>query len=535
MQPLPRDNARFDFVLCCALCLLALALLSAIVYAAFSLEMGARLHLRYWAHAIPEVISQRYFGMRWDFTAFHGIVEILVNTVVRDILIPNPDATAALDAGERALRTARGAAGFDRSIVLIPFDDKGYADLTRLAFRLFGLHVPSILKAYLLLLSVSVAAYLMQFRNSLTALVILNLVLVGFYAGLFAFPLSKELGEVTNPRAIGMLSLVALSHIIFVLLRPGKLTRIGIIGVLIQTALIYFVFFCRSSESWQIFLVVTLALAYLARCYFRRKHVAQSASTTLAAFVAGAAILTFYQWVVFNPAYFKSHGQYRLTWHNIGIGFALHPDLATKFNLIIGDNGMFNIVAESARSRGLYERVFSGSDTILSNPIGDFALYDRLARDVVLEIIRDHPVETATLFAYYKPLEFMRTLAVASDMFVDSRRADSEARHITRPDRERLDAYLKFFRPLACAALLLIVAAMMMLTISDFAVVAAIIGLNFVGSLVPAMLSYPVYHIIGMSFASFSSLVYLMVSLVVWILVRVLTGRHPLLIFARRA
>jgi hypothetical protein len=451
-------------------------------------------------------------------------MELLVNTVVANVLIPDPDAATALNAGERALQAASIASGFDKSIVLVPYDDKGYTDLARISFRLFGVHVPSILKGYLLLLGISVATYLLQFRRNIRALVVLDFVLMGIYAGMFAFPLSRELGQITNPRAIGMLSWVAVVHILCVLLHPGRLNRNGIAAIGIQTSIVYLVFFCRSSESWQIALIATIGFGSLAYRSRRDRSAANSHQVALVGLFSGAAILTLYQWVTFHPAYFDSHGQYRLTWHNVGIGFALHPDLAREYRLQVGDNGMFRLVEEKARSLGLHAQVFGGNDTVLSNPISDFTTYDRLARSVVIDIVRRHPVETTSLFFYYKPMEFVHTLLRASDLETSEVRADmdAEARHISRSERDRLDAYLKLFRPLSCLAFLIVAVSIFVLTMSDVLSAAAMISLSFVGSLVPGFLSYPVYHIVGMSFATAASFLYFLGYLAVWISYRLL-------------
>ena len=48
------------------------------------------------------------------------------------------------------------------------------------------------------------------------------------------------------------------------------------------------------------------------------------------------------------------------------------------------------------------------------------------------------------------------------------------------------------------------------------------ISLSFVGSLVPGFLSYPVYHIVGMSFATAASFLYFLGYLAVWISYRLL-------------
>jgi hypothetical protein len=523
-------RCQFEGALRWALLVVAAILFAAIARDAFRLEMGDRLHPRYWAHAFPAIISAWDHGLAWDFTAYRGVMELLVNTVVANVLIPDPDAATALDAGERALQAASIASGFDKSIVLVPYDDKGYADLARISFRLFGVHVPSILKGYLLLLGISIATYLLQFRQNIRALVVLDFVLMGIYAGMFAFPLSRELGQVTNPRAIGLLSWVALVHILYALLHPVRLSRNGIAAIGIQTSIIYLVFFCRSPESWQIALIAVAGFGSLAYRSRRDRSPTNSPQIALVGLFSGAAILTLYQWVTFHPAYFDSHGQYRLTWHNVGIGFALHPDLAREYDLQIGDNGMFRLVEEKARSLGLHAQVFSGNDTVLLNPISDFTTYDRLARSVVIDIARRHPVETAYLFFYYKPMEFIHTMLRASDLESSEARPDmdAEARHISRPERDRLDAYLRLFRPLSCLAFLVAAASIFVLTMSDVLSAAAIISLSLVGSLVPGFLSYPVYHIVGMSFATAASFLYFLGYLAVWVSYRLLAGTRML-------
>lgn len=471
------------------LVVVAVGMAAGIVHAAWALGMADRVHLRYIAHAFPTVLSAMFYHLPWNYTAYQGVTRALV--MARD---------ASGSISDAALLAATHLSGFDQTIRFFPFDDKGYADLAWLGFKIFGVAIASVFWAYILLFVSSVGVYLLGLRNDLSALVLLNIVLAGVYAALFAFPVSRELGEITNPRALGLLSIIATAHLLYVTIRRAPLGVLGGVAVLLQSVLLVFVIFCRSPEIWQACLVGLVAVAMVVR--LGRRPPTFAPLIVIGALVLSLIGLNAYQHAFFHPNYFKSYGQYRLVWHNFGIGFALNPHLARAYGLTISDSAMFALVAKRAKEQGIYNQVFTNKDTLLLNPIGDFERYEKIARDIDIEIIAAHPWQAFLTFVFYKPRQLL--LAFKAAMWNgDARRPDFEVAYISDAERAKLDAYLTLYRPLP----LLVIAISGLAALGgakewEWRPMATVIGLIWLGTLIPPMASYPLYHIMGMTFAA---------------------------------
>lgn len=475
----------------------AVCLFLAVTFTGFRLGMTKQLHLRYTAHAIPAVISHMFYQLKWDYTAYEGVAEFLVKNRHNGL--------------EDVLDQACSLTDFNRKLRFFPYDDKGYASLTLIAFKLFGVSISSIFWCYVLLLGVSVAAMIMAMIDDIVGLILLNVTLGGICAALPAFPVSDELASVTNPRAIGILSSIALVHLLYYALIRRTTTAIDILAALVQASIITLVVFSRSSEIWQV--VFVLAVSGSSLCFWLiHRHF------TLNALISGLAMafcmlgLSVYQRTTFHPNYFQQQGQNRLMWHNAGLGFALHPKLASIYNLRISDGAMFEIIERKARSTGTLDGLFTDDDKLLLNPVKDFVRYDQIARSVVLEIVKDHPVEAVTTFTFYKPLYLIRTHLAA--MGVESGPPpDFEASYLSATERSSRGLYLNPFRLIPFTVVLLCVLILYMQqeparVNRTLRQVVGIIALVWAGTLIPSFASYPLYHIIGSTFAASCSLSY---------------------------
>jgi hypothetical protein len=480
---------------------------AAIIYAAWSLGMSERVHGRYTVHAFPTVISAMFHGLPWNYTAYEGVTKTLLDA-------HNTAFDEARGLGDAALHSAATLTNFDTAIRLFPFDDKGYADLTWIAFTVFGLSVASVFWAYVLLFAGSVAAFLVGLHRDVAALVLINILLAGTYAAIFAFPVSRELGEITNPRAIGLLGLMATAHLLYISIRGARLSVAGVAAVAAQSALLAFVVFCRSPEIWQVGAIVLTAGISIGVSIAHRRRSAQAAVIALGALAVSMAGLIFYQWAYFHPDYFTTHGRARLIWHNVGIGFALNPQLSKEYRLSVSDGPMFALVAERAKSRGIYDTIFTDSDQLLLNPVADFVTYDSLAQEMVLEIVADHPWQAFLTFAIYKPLAFARTLLDATRDHRSEQSNIEEAPYVDKSARAKLDAYLNPFRPWP----LVVVAVYGLVAISkreDHWLIVPVVVTLWIGGTLPGLAGYPLYHIIGMQFATTCAVLYVLIAAVV--------------------
>ena len=455
--------------------------------------MSRALHLRYWAHAFPAVVSHASYGQPWDYTAFRG---------VQDFFVHAPRTDASLIAATQLQK-------LDRGVVFFPDDDKGYADFSRLAFAIFGVRIASIFWLYVTIFALSVGAFIVAFHDDIAALAVCAVVCLGMDAGIPAFPVSLELGQFTNPRAIGTLSLIAFAHLLWQSMRGSRRSAVFWLATAFQVAVITLVVFCRSSEVWQP--AILLGVVIVVSVSRARAGRATANELALGAIVlAGLAVLGIYQRATFNPAYFNSKGQYRLVWHNIGIGLYLNPTLAKEYKLSLSDGAMFQRIAEVALPRGLYYRVFTSADTVdtvLLNPVKDFSEYERLCREFVLGVARTHPWQIASLVLFYKPRALWSTLQNAAGV-PDASRSDLEVTYMSAADRDRLGAYFRLFKTFSIVTLVVLLVCSWQDIAHAWKTTALALALAWSGSAVPALLSYPAYHVIGPVLFTSASMAY---------------------------
>lgn len=501
---------RDGFTIRCMLIVLAVFLFAGCLVSATRLGMTENVHLRYTAHAFPSVLSHLNYGLPWDYTAYEGVTAFLVNN--RENSNALEDATKLVD--------------YNRELRFFPFDDKGYADLALLGFKIFGTKVSSVFWAYVLLLGISLAAFILAYRKDIVGLILMNVVLSGIYVSIPAFPVSAELGSITNPRAIGMLSFLALAHVIYLSFTVRKVTVVDILTALPQCMLVSFVIFVRSPEIWQAGIIsATCVCALVVRR--RLHHPTIGPLIGLVAIIVCITGLGLYQRTFFHPSYFDKYGQTRLMWHNVGIAFALNPTLAKTYNFRVSDGAMFNLVAERARTAGIYDDVFTDQDKVLFNPIKDFVKYDNLARDAVLDIASKHPWQVLNTFILYKPYYIVKTFMSAIG-YEDDKRPDFEVSYLTHQQRLDKDAFLSYTRLLPLLTMLLSSLALFRFGLHGWISIVSVIGLIWIGSMIPSFASYPLYHIVGFLFASTSALAYVLFLGLLLISIRMIIGLRPL-------
>src|SRR6185295_11360579 len=179
---------------------LILLSLMVIVRTGVSLRMDRDLSFRYWVFAIPAHFSEvTYGGARYMY--FSSLSQHFLTA---------PD-VATLQA--RLWDAAAGRVPISDPGHYFPGDEKGTVDFVRLAFAVFGLRVESLFYLYCSLLALSLVAFVASFRRDSDALFIGLAAVVALYVAVRTFPLTRELYSVTNPRAIGSLSVIALLHL----------------------------------------------------------------------------------------------------------------------------------------------------------------------------------------------------------------------------------------------------------------------------------------------------------------------------------
>ena len=226
-----------------------------------------------------------------------------------------------------------------------PGDDKGYADFAILSFQLFGLRLSSFYLTWFVLLGTSVVMFVASFWRSESRLTLLALALLGSYTAFFVLPLTSELATVQNPRAFGIVSIVAVLHICLFVLDGRRFTLGAVVAASAQVALIVFSIHVRSTEVWQVICVGGVAMAALTR---RLLGKGTASVWPVVLLIVGVGALRTYNAQAIDPAASRVEVLYRRAmWGTTSAwGSALNPGAVKKYALTVDDRTTSELVRE---------------------------------------------------------------------------------------------------------------------------------------------------------------------------------------------
>jgi len=270
-----------------------------------------------------------------------------------------------------------------------------------------------------------------------------------------------------------------------------------------QATLLVLVVSIRTAEAWQVTALVGVAAltASYRAAPSRRLSAIWPAATTLAIL----ATYMVYQNNVFPQEYFSRNVRTKVGWHNVLMGFALHPGMAEWYGLRIDDQSIVDYVKKKAGQDPSLARdeIFWGPKDKPDGAVKNFREYDRLCRMAVLGLVTAHPWQTLKLFVWYKPRLLVRSFEYAVVRLPRDLRYyelhDQAPSLLTPRDREALHA---FFNPLSPIPLLLLLAGLLAAGVKgathafDSGALATL-TVTAGASLLPAFLTYPVIHVIA--------------------------------------
>jgi hypothetical protein len=526
----------------CTLLLVAMLMLGGIAARGVHFRMHHVIHARFSRDLLAAAVSMRYHG-GVPYATYAETQQIVYYGVCSQLPWLDIAAGRVSDYSHfsnDSLSRARATPPVDPDNVKCLVDDRGMVDFLLLSFCLFGVTVRGIFFTILVLLLVTVLAFFVTFRHRPDFCLAPVLILAGNLTGMPALLLTQELFSLTNPRTIDLLGLIPAAHLLCLCVDRQRLSWLRVAATAVQVLVIVECCHARSSALWLVLAVVG-AFSLLAAVRVVRSGPRWAPGAPLRALVgnawavalllAGLAGLKLYQSAVYDHGHTPTHPPHHVVWHNIGLGLALHPELASLYELRIRDNCMLELVKRRLAERG---------DTALIEAIyGNFPkrvnwqLHDEQAREAVLAIVRAHPGEIVELCCYYKPLLALRSLAWAAGLH----RFDAEALHIydqaTPPSsplappavvaalglRVRLGELLLLALPLTCVSRwcgvrgrVLAKHGVLLLTL-------------LLGSLLPAAATYPVLHVVGVSILAASALALALAMLVLYAVAHVVAKR----------
>jgi hypothetical protein len=353
-----------------------------------------------------------------------------------------PDAADAVRARDPATITQsfRAAVAVKQADVEIPAtragyltdwaEDVGYAEFYDLAFRVFGFNAFSTHKLYMAILTASTLLFGLAFYKDNAAMGTLALVISALFLTSAAGTFSALLPSFAANRFLSTLALVPLLHIIHAALRSGSIRAGEIAALMGQIVLLVMASSFRSSANWTL---AAISLSLLAILYLRRDRsqprypkgggLGQTAAALwrtpgfgrLAA-VGGLVILVtaevgFVRYQQFDERYFWDDNlPHHLVWHSAYVGLGANPDwpLVKPFPDVPnwGDGAPFTVFQHHNAALGLPVISTRGD-----SPAWALARsYEEFTRHEYLSFLVDHPLYTAELFFYYKPVGLLSLL-----------------------------------------------------------------------------------------------------------------------------
>ena len=386
---------------------------------------------------LTNAISDNVYGLNHGYVGFGRVFESLREPLsIKDWAldpkqIPTLEDKAVLN---EALRKAASLGGLSDLGPLFPpsletfqhlylvapnGEDLGESAYFSLAFRLFGLRIKSAYYLFFVMIGLSIAAFLVQFRRDPAALALLLFNVLAFHVFFYVEFFSPFIPTVYINRFASVLCIIPVFHFVFLLLerRRPSLPSIGL--AVLQLAILLFALFIRSSGTWAIMGIVALIVAQLLI------GVVKTHGQAWRARIAGASRSVRYWPVLLLLAGFAGFLVYRDTaphplfrtiddvphhmrWHSAWLGLALHPDWP-KYHPEqpgISDSNAFNeMTLAHLRAAGLEQEFIS---PYTHQP--RIGLHESYIRLKYLQFVRQHPSYIFQLLLYYKPRAFVQTM-----------------------------------------------------------------------------------------------------------------------------
>src|SRR5262249_16562398 len=221
-------------------------------------------------------------------------------------------------------------------------DDLGYVDFTRLAFRIFGVHVRSFYYMFFLLYGLSLFLALFERRHDRLGQGLLVSIVALIYATCFysnlMFPEPPGLGNMLNPRFMSVIGFIPMVHLVLVAPDRELATAPRVAIVVFQSAMVFFAAHIRASGVW---LVAAFAISVAVHFFLavRRETVSAAVRNVLPGRWPAIADLA----VVFlglqsvslslHPIY-RQQGwlQHHAFWHSVYYSLMYHPKYLERFN-----------------------------------------------------------------------------------------------------------------------------------------------------------------------------------------------------------
>lgn len=464
---------------------------------------------RYVNWAVPIALSNKVYGHPKDYVGYAGIVNSF-QRIGGSLQASNPNIREFIkDKSNLDLQDKRE---FPWGV-----NDLGLIDFATMAFYIFGISTESLYYFYFLILATSVLSFVFCFFKSCQKLVLLIFSLCSVYVTLFVLGIvDTQFGNINDARSFGILSMVPLLHILFTFTDREPINLKSIFFLLIQTLILIFVYFCRSSLIWQIACILLSAplLFYLwvknKSLLFsvrKRSKIVLNFFLPIVIILIGLVFLNVYKRTMFHPEYFKAWGGGHQVWHNLLMGVAYHPELSKRYKIPIASDPEVDLAAARFyREKGNTGR-YRAEDAYVSETV---------KRDLYFDIWAKYPLESLALNIWYKPKALFKlflwtTLSLPEgEPYLDD--TNSVIIYITPGERNIRDLFYNPFRWEAILLVLLAVAIGYKELCKNKTELIVVPSLVFLFSLINPLVVYPVIFVLAEVFVTTTAFIYTLIT-----------------------
>ena len=277
----------------------------------------------------------------------------------------------------------------------------------------------------------------MQYINKPERILILSILFFSYITILPTFGITDQSPTILEPRFFGSLSIIAMLHLI----QLSYLQKYNTLGALVQIFIVGFIVYLRSSEIWQVAIILIFFVYSILRSRdFKKAIIPIALILTISSFGIIQSQLLNKQYITDTRAH--------VFWHALLVGLGNNPNIRQELNLSeLTENDSVDIDAESAVRNHLLEmgrinlvdKIFSATPSLAENntqyfPIINWRFYEIEAKNLYVKIFKSRPLDVIANYLWYQPSYYIDTI-----VFIY--RASYEKAHIKNQEATLIATY----------------------------------------------------------------------------------------------
>jgi hypothetical protein len=381
-------------------------------------------------------ISELVYGLN-SYVAHAAVVDALVDGMSRGTDGINDPKFKKNLANPEVINEALAAAislgpqpeGFvsQRSLRTMVYDDIGIVDYDKIAFSLFGFRIQSLYYLFFVILSLSAAAFILQFWRSPMAQLLLLCNLLAFWLELHEpHMFSIDMPSLWGMRHGSTLAILPMWHIALLLAYRARLSWLAVLLAVVQIAIIVLAMRIRGSAAWTVLFLAALSLFFAFQAWRNFQPGEASFARGVRAglrwpfvlLLIGLAASKAYTDSRLHPAYYTDDIMpYHGAWHSAYLGVFVSDTLRATTSGTPETWG--DRIGYDAALRHLRKKGFIATEAEYLSPWTNtykMRLHDNTMKEVYLELVREYPFTTLGMYIWQKPLalKFFLELVLAS-------------------------------------------------------------------------------------------------------------------------